>query len=174
VSRRSTAALILLVATSLGLQGQGQSSQVSEQQTKMLNLSAYAELLRSDIEAQKVAILTEVMGFTEDEDKAFWPIYRDYNAEMAALGEERVALIAEYARAYSQLTDEAAQSITARALDLEKRRSATLERCVTRVRTALSPKIALKFLQVEHQLLLIVDLQISASLPLVTTTGQEP
>ena len=98
--RRSTATLILLMTTSLGVQGQGQSSQVSEQQTKMLNLSAYAELLRSDIQAQKVAILTEVMGFTEAEDNAFWPIYRDYNAEMDALGNERVALIAEYARAY--------------------------------------------------------------------------
>ena len=170
--RRSTATLILLMTTSLGVQGQGQSNQVSEQQTKMLNLSAYAELLRSDIQAQKVAILTEVMGFTEAEDKAFWPIYRDYNAEMDALGNERVALIAEYARVYSQLSEEAAQSILSRALDLEKRRSATFERCVTRVRTALSPKMALKFLQVEHQLLLIVDLQIAASLPLVTRTGQ--
>ena len=77
--RRSTATLILLMTTSLGVQGQGQSNQVSEQQTKLLNLSAYAELLRSDIQAQKVAILTEVMGFTEAEDSAFWPIYRDYN-----------------------------------------------------------------------------------------------
>ena len=66
----------------------------------MLNLSAYAELLRSDVQAQKIAILTEVMGFSETEDKAFWPIYRDYNAEMAKLGDERVALIAEYARVY--------------------------------------------------------------------------
>ena len=46
------------------------------------------------MQAQKIEILTEVMGFTEAEDKAFWPIYRDYNAEMAKLGDERVALIA--------------------------------------------------------------------------------
>ena len=50
------------------------------EQTRTLNLSAYAELLRSDIRLQKVAIITEVMGFTEAEDKAFWPIYRDYDA----------------------------------------------------------------------------------------------
>jgi hypothetical protein len=167
VIRRSTATLIVLMATSLGAQGQSPSNQVSEQQTKMLNLSAYAELLHSDIQAQKTAILTEVMGFTEAEDKAFWPIYRDYNAEMAKLGDERVALIAEYARVYSQITDEVAQSIATRAVDLDKRRNATLERCFTRVGAALSPKMALKFLQVEHQLLLIIDLQISAALPIV-------
>ena len=55
---------------------------------------AYAELLRSDVRTQKVAIITEVMGFTEAEDTAFWPIYREYDAEMAKLGDERVALIA--------------------------------------------------------------------------------
>jgi hypothetical protein len=107
------------------------------------------------------------MGFTEAEDKAFWPIYRDYNAEMAKLGDERVALIAEYVRAYSQITDDVARSLATRAVDLDKRRNATLERCYTRVGAALSSKMALKFLQVEHQLLLIIDLQISASLPIV-------
>ena len=165
--RRATATLIVLAVSSVMVRAQGQSNQVSEQQTKMLNLSAYAELLRSDVQAQKVAILTEVMGFTEAEDKAFWPIYRDYNAEMAKLGDERVALIAEYARAYSQITDDVARSLATRAVDLDKRRNATLERCYTRIGAALSPKTALKFLQVEHQLLLIIDLQISASLPIV-------
>jgi hypothetical protein len=167
VIRRSTATLIVLLASSLAAQGQSQPSQVNPEQTKTLNLSAYAELLRSDVHAQKIAILTEVMEFTEAEDKAFWPIYRDYNAELAKLGDERVALIAEYARVYSQITDDAAQSLATRALDLDKRRNVALERCFTQVGTALSPKMALKFLQVEHQLLLIIDLQISASLPIV-------
>jgi len=169
VIRRSTATLIVLLASSLAAQGQSQPSQVqvNEEQTKMLNLSAYAELLRSDVQAQKIAILTEVMGFSESEDKAFWPIYRDYNTEMAKLGDERVALIAEYARVYSAITDDVARSLATRGMDLDKRRTAALERCFTRVGTALSPTMALKFLQVEHQLLLIIDLQISASLPIV-------
>lgn len=158
---------MLLAVTSLAVQGQSQSGQVGEQQTRMLNLSAYSELLRSDVQAQKIAILTEVMGFTDAEDKAFWPIYRDYNAEMAKLGDERVALLKEYARVYSQITDANAQSLATRAIDLDKRRNAALERCFTRVGAGLSPKTALKFLQVEHQLLLIIDLQISAALPIV-------
>ena len=66
-----------------------------------------------------------------------------------------------------QITDDVARSLATRAMDLDKRRTATLERCFTRVGAALSPKMALKFLQVEHQLLLIIDLQISASLPIV-------
>jgi hypothetical protein len=167
VIRRSTATAVLLALGSLAAHAQAPSTQVPEQQAKMLNLSAYAELLRSDVQAQKIAILTEVMGFTESEDKAFWPIYRDYNVEMAKLGDERVSLIQEYAKSYSQMTDAIAQSMATKAIDLQKRRNDALEKCYGRVGQAMSARQALKFLQVEHQLLLIIDLQISASLPIV-------
>lgn len=136
-------------------------------QTATLNLAAYAELLRADVRLQKVAIITEVMGFTEAEDKAFWPIYREYDAEMSKLGDERVALIAEYARVYDSMTDDAASELATKALELESKRQAVKAKCFDRVKKAMSPKTALRFLQVEHQLLLLIDLQISASLPVV-------
>ena len=138
---------------------------------KTLNLSVYAELLRSDVRAQKVAILTEVMGFTEAEDKAFWPIYRDYDLEMAKLGDERTTLIGEYAKHYSTLTDAAAERLAAQALDLEGRRQAVKAKCYERVKAATSPRTALRFLQVEHQLQLLIDLQISALLPIAPVTN---
>ena len=144
-----------------------QAQQSAEQETKMLNLSAYAELLRSDVRTQKVAIITEVMGFTEAEDAAFWPIYREYDAEMAKLGDERVAMIAEYAKNYDQMSDDAADKLATKALDLEARRQAVKAKYYDRVKKALSPKTAARWLQVEHQLLLIIDLQIASSLPIV-------
>ena len=52
-----------------------------------VNLRAYVELLRSDVRGQKVAILTEMMDFTEQEDAKFWPIYREY--EPGALEDQR-------------------------------------------------------------------------------------
>lgn len=144
-----------------------QAQQTPEQETKMLNLSAYAELLRSDVRTQKVAIITEVMGFTEGEDAAFWPIYREYDAEMAKLGDERVALISEYAQNYEQMSDDVADKLASKALDLEARRQAVKAKYYDRVKKALSPKTAARWLQVEHQLLLIIDLQIASSLPIV-------
>ena len=158
-------ALVLLMA---GMTAMGaQSPQASEKETKTLNLSAYAELLRSDVRSQKIAILTELMGFTDAEDAAFWPIYREYDGEMAKLGDERVALIAEYATNYSRLTDAVADNLAAKALDLEARRQATKAKYYERIKKALSPRTALRFLQIEQQLLLLIDLQISASLPIV-------
>jgi hypothetical protein len=171
--KTAIAAIGVLLAGALTAQAQtakkGSASQAkgSDPQTKTLNLAAYAELLRSDVRAQKVAILTELMEFSESENAAFWPIYREYDAEMAKLGDERVALIEEYAQAYDKMTDAIADKLATRALDLESRRQAVKAKYFDRVKTALSPKTALRFLQVEHQLLLLIDLQISAALPVV-------
>jgi hypothetical protein len=164
VVRRTTAAFLLLMAG--GIAAHAQSKPAGERETKTLNLTAYAELLRSDVRAQKVAILTEVMGFTEAEDAAFWPIYREYDVEMAKLGDERVAMIAEYANSYASMTDAIAEKLAAKALSLETKRQAVKAQCYERVKTALSPRTALRFLQVEHQLQLLIDLQISAALPI--------
>ena len=78
VVRPMTCALILLIAGSV--EAQVASQQADAKETKTLNLTAYAELLRSDVGAQKVAIITEVMQFTEAEDAVFWPIYREFDA----------------------------------------------------------------------------------------------
>jgi hypothetical protein len=136
-------------------------------ETKDLNLRAYVELLRADVRAQKVAFLTELMEFTEAEDKAFWPIYRAYDTELSAINDERVSGIEEYARSYDKVSDALADKLATKALELEGRRTALKEKYFTRLKGALSPKTAARFLQVENQLLLIIDLQIAASLPIV-------
>lgn len=185
--RRTPAALVLVMACAVGAQAQTSTPQSagkapatksqappakdSEEQIKALNLSAYAELLRSDVRAQKVAIITEVMGFTDKEDEAFWPIYREYDLEMAKLGDERVALIAEYAKNYEKVNDELADRLASKALELEARRQELKGQVYQKVKKALSPLTAARFLQVEHQLLLLIDLQIASSLPIAPPAG---
>ena len=137
----------------------------ADDQTQTLNLSAYADLLRTDLRTQKVAILAQIMGFTEEEGDKFWPIYREYEAEMAALADERVDLIGRYIRQYATVTDQAADQMAHQALALEAKPQAVKAKYYDRVAKATTPRLALRFLQVEHQLLLITDLQIASALP---------
>ena len=182
MTRRTPAAVVLSMVCAVGAQAQTTKSQPAaksqasaaantEEQTKALNLSAYAELLRSDVRAQKVAIITEVMGFNDKEDEAFWPIYREYDLEMAKLGDERVALIADYAKNYANVTDDVADRLASKALELESRRQELKGQVYQKVKQALSPLTAARFLQVEHQLLLLIDLQIASSLPVAPPAG---
>jgi hypothetical protein len=131
------------------------------------NLRAYVELLRSDLRTQKVAILTEMMHFTESEDRAFWPIYREYEVELARINDQRIAVIKEYAAAYTAMTDAAADRMATVALDLEGRRHALKAKYYARLKEAMPAITVARFLQVENQILLLLDLQIAASLPVV-------
>lgn len=134
--------------------------------TRDVNLSAYVQLMRSDIRAQKVAIITEVMDFTEDEDAKFWPVYREYEAELGKINDARLSLINDYANNYDTLTDAVADRIAKGALDVEGQRTALKTKYYDRFKSALSAKTAARFLQVENQILLLLDLQIASALPL--------
>ena len=109
-----------------------QQAAVSPAETKDANLRAYVELLRADVRAQKVAFITELMEFTDAEDKAFWPIYREYDVELSTINDERVTGIEEYARNYEKMTDALADKLATKALELESRRTALKEKYYTR------------------------------------------
>jgi hypothetical protein len=129
------------------------------------NLQAYIELLRSDLRTAKVAIITEVVQFTDDEDARFWPVYRAYEFELARQTDDRLQLIETYAEVYSKLTDAAADDLVVRMLDLEARRTALKQRYYEKLRSVLPARTAARVIQVENQIQLLVDLQIAASLP---------
>ena len=156
--------LAVMMATT-GLSAQQPA--VSPAETKDTNLRAYVELLRADVRGQKVAFITELMAFTDAEDKAFWPIYRAYDVELSAINDERVTGIEEYARNYEKVSDALADKLATKALELEGRRTALKQKYYARLKEALSATTAARFLQVENQMLLIIDLQIAASLPIV-------
>jgi hypothetical protein len=107
------------------------------------------------------------MAFTEAEDKAFWPIYREYDAELTALNDEKLKAIQQFADNYGTLTDAMADSLATKALDLESRRTALKQKYHARIKAELSPRIAARFLQIENQILLLIDLQIVAALPII-------
>ena len=143
------------------------TEQLPRDEAREMNLRAYTELLRSDLRTQKVAVITQMMAFTEREDAAFWPVYREHELELSRLHDERLAAIESYAKAYTSLTPKTADELALKVLDLEARRTALKQKYYTKVKAALSPTRAAQALQIENQIQLLVDLQVAASLPLV-------
>ena len=83
------------------------------------------------------------------------------------INDQRLALIREYAQAYEKMTDEIANRLAQAALDLEARRNALKTKYYERLTTILPARTAARVLQVENQILLLLDLQIAASLPVI-------
>lgn len=165
--RVSVPLALALVACAQVASAQTKPMSATVDEDRALNLQAYVELLRSDLRTQKVAIITQVMEFTEAEDAKFWPIYREYEGKLAVLNDERMANIKDYAEHFDNLTDAAADKILKTAGDIQGRRTALTMETYEKLKSALSAKTAARFIQVENQILLLLDLQIAASLPVV-------
>jgi len=131
------------------------------------NIQEYIELLRSNVRQEKAQIMGAVMQLDVDQAAKFWPIYSEYDAELTKLNNLRVANIEEYARNYEQMTDAKADELVQKALDFRKQRSELLAKYYGRVKASLGAIEAARFLQIEDQLLLIIDLQITSALPVV-------
>lgn len=127
----------------------------------------YLELLRSDLKAETVAILTEVMEFSDEEGQAFWPIYRDYEVEGAKLGDRRVALLKDYAASFEMLSDEKAQEIAEASFKLQEDRIKLNRSYYKKVSKALGANTAARFIQVMNQVNLLIDVQVAAGMPLI-------
>jgi hypothetical protein len=127
----------------------------------------YIELLRSDLKTGKVAVLTEALQLTQEQGDVFWPIYREYEVELAALGDRKVALIREYAANYGSLTDEQVKSIAEQTYRLDEDVLKLQRKYYKEVEKALSPLIAARFMQVERLTTMMINLQVAAQLPLI-------
>ena len=168
--------LLVLVATCPAARAQNKAQQqetkdqsatgsLTDAQKK--NIQAYVDLMRANVRDQKAEIMGSVMQLNIDDAAKFWPIYSEYDAELSKVNDLRVANIKDYAQNYSQMTDEKADQLIQNALNYRKQRSELLAKYYGRMKEALGAVTAARFAQIEDQLLLIIDLQIASSLPIV-------
>ena len=129
---------------------------------------SYSELLKADLKAEKVAIVTENMELTDAQSQVFWPIYRKYDAELTVFNDQRFALIKDYADNYAKMTDAKADTLTKQVFSLLEKRIKLQEKYYKEFAKALNPVLAAKFMQIERQINALVDLQISSEIPLIT------
>jgi 2-iminoacetate synthase ThiH len=88
---------------------------------------------------------------------------------LAKLNDQRLENIKEYAHNYNDLTDAEADRLIQKSVSFQKDRAELLATTYEKVKQALDTVTAARFAQIEHQVLLIIDLQIDSSLP---TAGQ--
>jgi hypothetical protein len=149
--------------------------EVSAAQSNGPSVDSYIESIRADTRADKVAIITDAMQFNDQDSKIFWPVYRKYEADLMKVNDQRVALIKSYADKFTTMTDADAKSMTEQSLDFESRRTDIKKKCSKELQKAgLSSLTVAKFIQLEHRLDLLIDVQIASELPslLIKPAGQ--
>lgn len=125
------------------------------------------ELLKSDVKTNRKAIITESMAFTEAESKVFWPVYNQYEIELEKLAAKRIQNIKDYADNYEKMTNEKADQLIKSAFDFKSSRVKLNESYYNKFTKVLTPVRAAKYMQIEDQIQLLIDLSVASELPLV-------
>jgi len=169
------AAMVLAVAASAALaQGAPAAAPAAKDPgaaARKQNLDQEIRMLRRDIRADKAKVIGTAMQLDADQSTKFWPIYKEYESQLAKLNDLREANIREYAKNYANMSDNKADELVNAAIAYHKKRIDLVANTYDKVRSALGSPIAARFVQAESELLNIIDLQIQSSLPLIWGSG---
>jgi hypothetical protein len=125
------------------------------------------QLLRQDLRSNKKQLIAANLTLTDAEATKFWPVYDQYSAEVTKLGDQRYALIKEYAQNFGSLTDVQAKSLIDRSLALDEAVAQLRIKYVPIVNKVLPGTKTATFFQMDRRISTLIDLQLSSQIPLV-------
>lgn len=124
-------------------------------------------LLRQDVRSQKKQIIASNLQLTDAEASKFWPVYDQYTAEVTKLGDQKYALIKEYAQGYGTLTNDQALSLIKQSLALDEEAAQLRSKYVPIFNKILPGTKTATFFQMDRRITELIDLQLASEIPFV-------
>ena len=124
-------------------------------------------LLLKDIRSIKKQIIAANLTLPDAEATKFWPVYEQYSAEFGKVNEARAAVVKEYSDEYGTETDEQADSLVRRWLDVDIAAAQLRQKYVPIFRKVLPGKKAATFFQLDRRISMMIDVQLTSQLPLM-------
>jgi Spy/CpxP family protein refolding chaperone len=125
------------------------------------------KLLRQDLRSRKKQLIAANLTLTDAQATKFWPIYDQYSAEMTNIGDQKYALIKEYAQNFGSLTDAQAESLLKRSLALDESVTQLRIKYVPIINKVLPATKTATFFQLDRRIGTLIDLQLASQIPLV-------
>ena len=125
-------------------------------------------MVRANMQADRTALITAGMQFSDKDGAAFWPIYEQYQRERSKLDDRRAAVIKQYTQKYPNLTDAEAKAMADEMLDCDSRLAELKKKYYKRFNRVLPALTVTKFFQLERRVDLMMDMQVESSLPPLT------
>ena len=122
---------------------------------------------RATIQADRQAIVAEALPLTEEQAKAFWPLFREYRTEMEKLGDRVMDLMIDYGKSMDTLTDEKAAALLDDYLGIQRDEVKVKQSWLPKFRKILPAKTVMRFYQIEGKLDTLLRFEAAAQIPLV-------
>jgi hypothetical protein len=127
------------------------------------------QILRDKIKADKKLLVASNMQLTESEAKDFWPVYEEYQKDLAAINQRIAKLIEGYAADYrgNTLTDEKAMKLVNESVAIEKAEAGLKESYIPKLSKVLPAKKVARYIQIENKIRALVKYELADGIPLV-------
>jgi hypothetical protein len=117
-------------------------------------------------EAREEVVRANIL-LTASETAEFWILYNEYRAEPGPVQHELVNVVVEYSKVYTDISDAQATRLFDEWLALGQQQTKIKTRYLEKFRSALSPKHAIRYAQLENKLDAAIDFDAARSIPLV-------
>lgn len=124
------------------------------------------DLSRAVIQADRKNIVEAVVQPSPQQSEEFWQTYWEYRGQMSKVGDELVAMIETFSDAEASLTDQQAEEMIDKRLDLEKRTAEIRAKYTKKMRDVLIPKQVVRWLQIESKMDAVINYEIAKAIPL--------
>jgi hypothetical protein len=158
-----SAATIVILTSSAWSQSSPQTPSNSGQSSMNQDI----ELMRKDIRSEKKQLIAANLQLTDTEAEKFWPIYDQYTAELVKINDAKYAAIKEYVTNYTTLTDDKALSLGRQLLGVDQSVAQLRLKYIPIVNKVISGKKTALFFQLDRRLVMMIDLQMAAELPII-------
>jgi len=123
--------------------------------------------IRTDIREVAKEIVAENLELTTEQAKIFWPLYDEYMAELALLGDKEVKLTEEYMLNFYLMEEKTASNLLDEVLNLERDKQSIKSEYIRKMKKVLPAKVVGKFYQIERRLSLLIDAEKVSRIPLL-------
>ena len=132
-----------------------------------VNMTDQDQLLISQIQTDKRAVVLKTMNLSDAQVAVFTPIHDQYQAEMKKLLQRNSDLVNKYAATYDTMSDADAKKLLEEAFKLRIERTETLRKYARKMEKVLPATKVLRFVQIESKLTALLDWQAAQLIPLV-------
>jgi hypothetical protein len=131
-------------------------------------ISAEFEKTREAMQKQKDDVIAADMKLTEEEGKAFWPLYREYQEAMRKLQDRSFKLLAEYAqeRENETFTDQKAKALLDEYMAIEREDLRQKRIYLEKFNRILPAKKVMRYFQLENKIAAVINYQTTQMIPL--------
>ena len=123
-----------------------------DQSVQVQSIRADEQIILSRIMTDKRAIYTQAMRLTDEESRAFWPVYDEYEAKVKKIDDRFIRLVNDYAAKYSTMTDVDARGMLAAKMKIDWERMALQQAYTRKIGKAMPAIKALRYAQLESRI----------------------